>query len=107
MIGINDHTKYREEDKHHDRTYYLLRKIDINHECPFGSSDHVVLEIDIKRDIEDKQEESYKKKSRNYSLANYTTTKFFNGTDRTKKKKKKKKKKRNKRKLKRNMISCQ
>ena len=31
-------------------------------ECPFGRSDHVILEIEIKGNMEDKQDESYKKK---------------------------------------------
>ena len=42
----------------------------------------VVLEMEIKGDMKDKQEESYKKKIRNYAKANYTAMKeFFNGTD--------------------------
>ena len=42
----------------------------------------MVLEIDIKGDIIDKQEESYKKKRRNYAKANYTAMKrFFNEID--------------------------
>ena len=54
---------------------------DINYECPFGRSDHMVLKIEIKGDIKDKQEESYKKK-RNYAKVNYTAMKrFFNETD--------------------------
>ena len=52
--------------------------------CPFGRSDHADLEIEIKEDMEDKQEESYKKKRKNYAKANYTAIKFFNGTDWTK-----------------------
>ena len=45
----------------------------------------MVLEIEIKRDIKDKQGESYKKKRRNYVKANYTAMKrFFNETDWTK-----------------------
>ena len=45
----------------------------------------VVLKIEIKGDIKDKQEESYKNKRRNYAKANYTAMKrFFNETDRTK-----------------------
>ena len=48
-----------------------------NHECLFGRSDYVVLEIEIKGDMEDKQEESHKKKRRNYSKANYTAMKKF------------------------------
>ena len=35
---------------------------DIYYECPFRRSDHVFLEIEIKGDIEDKQEEYKKKK---------------------------------------------
>ena len=45
----------------------------------------MVLEIEIKGDIEDKQEESYKKKRRNYAKANFIAMKkFFNETDWTK-----------------------
>ena len=45
----------------------------------------MVLEIEIEVDIKDKQEESYKKKRRNYAEANYTAMKrFFNGIDWTK-----------------------
>ena len=41
----------------------------------------MVLEIEIKGDMEDKQEESYKKERRNYAKANYTAMKrFFNET---------------------------
>ena len=44
----------------------------------------MILEIEIKGDMEDK-EESYKKKRRNYAEANYTAMKrFFNETDWTK-----------------------
>ena len=39
----------------------------------FGSSDHVVLEIELKGgDMEVKQEESYQKKRKNYGKVNYT-----------------------------------
>ena len=41
----------------------------------------MVLEIENKRDMEDKQEESYKEKRKNYANSNYTTIKFFNETD--------------------------
>ena len=45
-------------------------------------------QIEIKGDIKDKQEESYKNKRRNYAKANYTAMKkFFNETNRTKMKK--------------------
>ena len=47
----------------------------INYECPFGRSDHVVLEIEIKGDMEEKQEESYKKKRKNYAKVNCTSLK--------------------------------
>ena len=40
-------------------------------------SDHMVLEIDIKGDKEDKLEESYKKKRKNYAESNYTAMKKF------------------------------
>ena len=33
-----------------------------NYDCPFGRSDNMVLEIEIKGDIENKLEESYKEK---------------------------------------------
>ena len=50
-------------------TDYTRCKIkDINYECPFGSSNHMVLEIEINDDIEDKQEDlEEKKKKRNYA----------------------------------------
>ena len=45
----------------------------------------MVLQIEIKGDVEDKQEELYKKKQRNYAKANYTAMKkFFNVTRRMK-----------------------
>ena len=57
----------------------------MNYEGPFERGNHVVLEIEIKGDMEDKQEESYKKKRRNYAKSNYIAMKkFFNETDRTK-----------------------
>ena len=40
----------------------IILETDINYECPFGRSDHVILEIQIKADIKDKQGESYKKR---------------------------------------------
>ena len=41
----------------------------------------MVLEIEIKGDMEDKLEESYKKKRKNYAKANHNAKKFFNKTD--------------------------
>ena len=72
---VTENTRFRGEDKS-SRLDLLFTKVinletDNNSECLFGRSDHVVLEIEFKRDIKDKQEESYKKK-RNYSKANYT-----------------------------------
>ena len=44
--------------------------------CPFGNSDHVLLEIEMKgRSMEVKQEESYVKKRKNYGKTNYTDIK--------------------------------
>ena len=45
---------------------------DINYECPFERSDYVVLDIEIKGDIEDKQEESYKNKNKELCKSSYT-----------------------------------
>ena len=50
---------------------------DINHECPYRRIDNVVIEIEIKGDIEDEQEQSYKKKRINYAQANCTAMKFI------------------------------
>ena len=82
-------TRIREEDKPSRLDLSFTKGInletDINYECPFGRNDHVVLEIEIKGDIKDKQEKSYKKKGRNYAQANYTAMKrFFNEIDWTK-----------------------
>ena len=83
---VPKNTRFRGEDKPSrlDLLFTIGINLEtyINYECPFGKSDHVVLEIDIKGDIKDKQEESYKKKRRNYAKANYTAMKrFFNETD--------------------------
>ena len=48
-----------------------------NYESLFGSSDHVIIEMEIKGDMEVKQEESHKKKRRNYAEANYAVMKTF------------------------------
>ena len=40
----------------------------------------MVLKIEIKEDMKDKQEESYKIKRKNYAKANYTAMRFFNWT---------------------------
>ena len=48
----------------------------INYEFPFGRSDYAVLKIEIKGNMENKQEESYEKKRRNYAKANYTAMKI-------------------------------
>ena len=54
----------------------------INYECFFRKSAHVVLKIEIKKDMENKQEKSCKKKRGNYAKANYTAMKrFFNLTN--------------------------
>ena len=79
---VTENSRFRGDDKP-SRLDILFTKginleIDINYECPFRRSGHVVLEIEIKGDIKDKQEESCKKK-RNYAKANYTAMKrFFN-----------------------------
>ena len=85
---LTENTRYR-EDKPSRLDLLFTKGInlekDINYECPFGRSDYVVLEIEIKGDMENKQEESYKKKIRNYAKANYTAMKeFFSETDWTK-----------------------
>ena len=82
---VIENTRFR-EDKPSRLDLLFTKGIDlekdIDYECPFGRSDHVVLEIEIKGDMKDKQEESYKKKRRNYAKANYTAMKeFFSETD--------------------------
>ena len=76
---VTNYTKYRGEDKPSRLDLLFTKEINlknyINYECPFRS-DHVVLEIEITGDIEDKQEESYKKK-KNYAKANFTPMKEF------------------------------
>ena len=82
---VTENTRFRREDKPSRLDLLFTKGIklekDINYKCPFGRSDHVVLEIEIKGDIEDKQEESCKKKRKNYAKANDTAIKFFNETD--------------------------
>ena len=60
---VTENTRFR-EDKLSRLDLLFIKGINlgknINYECTFGRSDHVVLEIEIKEDIEDKQEESYK-----------------------------------------------
>ena len=58
ILCVIDYTRYRGDDKSMIYKEINLEK-DINHECPLGRSDHVVLEIEIKGNIEDKQKESY------------------------------------------------
>ena len=68
---VTENTRFRGENKPSRLDLLFTKGInletDINNECPFGRSDHVVLEIEIKGDIKDKQEESYKKKRINYA----------------------------------------
>ena len=83
---VTENTRSRCEDKPSKLDLLFTKGInletDINYECPFGRSDYVVLEIEIKGDMEDKQKESYKKKIRNYAKANYSAMKkFFDETD--------------------------
>ena len=85
---ITENTRFRGKDKPSRLDLLFTKGInletDISYECPLGRSDHVVLEIDIKGDIKEKKEESYKKK-RNYTKANYSAMKkFFNEIDWTK-----------------------
>ena len=80
---VNKNKRHRGEDKPSRWDLLFTKRInlekDINYECPFGRTDHVVLEIKIKEYMENKQEESYKKKGRKYAKANYTAMKrFFN-----------------------------
>ena len=80
---VTENTRFRSEDKPSRLDLLFAKGINletyINYECPFGRSDHVVLEIEIKGDLKDKLEESYTKKRRNYAKANYTAMKrFFN-----------------------------
>ena len=60
---VTDYTSYREDTPSWLNLLFTkeinLEK-DINYECPFGRSDHVVIEIEIKGDMENKQENSYK-----------------------------------------------
>ena len=62
---VTENTRFRGEDKPSKLDLLFTKGInleaDIDYECPFGRSDHVVLKIEIKGDMEDKQEESYKK----------------------------------------------
>ena len=86
---ITENTTFRGEDKPSRLDLLFTKGInpetDINYECLFGRDDPVVLEIEIKGDIKDKQEESYKKKRRNHTKANCTAMKrFFNEIDWTK-----------------------
>ena len=76
-----DYTRYREE-KPSILDILFTKGINLeknrNYECSFGNSDHLVLEIDKKiGGMEVKQEESYKKKSRNYGKAHYTKIKIY------------------------------
>ena len=58
---VTDNTRFRGENKPSWWLNVLFNKrinleIDINYECPFGRSEHMVLEIEIKGNIEDKQD---------------------------------------------------
>ena len=61
---VIDYTGFREKDKTSRLDLLFTKEInldkDINYECLFGMKDHVVLEIEIKGNMEDKQKESYK-----------------------------------------------
>ena len=77
---ITEYTRYREDKPSRLDLLFTkginLEKIYINYECPFGNSGHVVLEIEMKGgDMEVRQEQSYKKKRRNYGKATYTEIK--------------------------------
>ena len=76
---VTDCTKYREDKSSRLDLLFtkgINLKKDINHECPFGRSDHVGLEIAINR-IEDKLEKSYIKKRRNYAKTNHCNEEVF------------------------------
>ena len=54
---VTENTRFRGEDKPSKLDLLFTKRInletDINYECPFGRSDHVVLEIEIKEDIKE------------------------------------------------------
>ena len=55
---VTDNRRYIDDKTSRLDLLFCQRNIsgkDKNYECPFGRSDHVVLEIEIKLDIEDKQ----------------------------------------------------
>ena len=73
---VTENTRFR-EDKPSRLDLLFTKGIDLEkdiyYECPFESNDHMILEIKMKgRDIEVKQDESYKKKRRNYGKVKYT-----------------------------------
>ena len=63
---ITDYTRYREEDKPSRLDLLFTKRInlekDINYECPFGRNDHVVLEIDIKGNMDENRRNHIKRK---------------------------------------------
>ena len=55
---VTENTRFKGVDKPSRLDLLFTKGInletDINYDCPFGRSDHVVLEIEIKGDIKDK-----------------------------------------------------
>ena len=76
MQWITDNARYR-VDKPLRLDLIFTKGINfekkLHYECPCGSSDHVVLDIEIKRDMEVMQEKSYQKKRSNNGKTNYNT----------------------------------
>ena len=60
---VTESTRYRGEDKPSRLELLFTKGINLEkryyYECHFGRSDHVVLKIEIKENMENKQKESY------------------------------------------------
>ena len=68
---ITHHIRYKEDKSSIlDQLFTKAINLELN---KFGS-DHVILKIEIKRYMEDKQEELFKKKRSNYAKSNYTAS---------------------------------
>ena len=79
---VKENTRYR-DDKPSRLDLIFTKGIelakDIMYMCPFGKSDHIVLELELKETTEEERNESHRKERRNYAKANFPELRNFFG----------------------------
>ena len=77
---VNEDTRYRGEDRPSRLDLVFTKEVelakDIVFDCPFGKSDHVILEIEMEG-VTEERDETHRKKRRNFAKANFPELRNF------------------------------